>query len=282
MPQTLSPLTANTINTNKPDHSHDEDDPHVPDSLPPWIHVNNDPSDEKAPFLAPEPVVPNTRHYRPPPNKYQPGRKWDHLRTGEPGLLSAPIADEQTRWIPFMQSGPNPREYRGQGRVMDAEWMEENMPVFARKYEEEDDVNPEAAGKGPGGFKGIMYRGKWLLSPERQERTVRLFWVRGYTMLCFWMGRLTGLQRLLLKNAFVPLIFRVTVLAFSAAALAVSGSILHKVDNVNRDNDPDNQCAPRASTYMGIIVSTIAIPYVTYVTWDEYMSKPYVQYPPPF
>lgn len=27
---------------------------------------------------------------------------------------------------------------------------------------------------------------------------------------------------------------------------------------------------------MGIIVSTIAIPYVAYVTWDEYMSKPYV------
>jgi hypothetical protein len=31
---------------------------------------------------------------------------------------------------------------------------------------------------------------------------------------------------------------------------------------------------PRASTYMAIIVGSIAIPYVGYVTWDEYMSKP--------
>lgn len=27
---------------------------------------------------------------------------------------------------------------------------------------------------------------------------------------------------------------------------------------------------------MGIIVSAIAVPYVGYVTWDEYLSKPYV------
>lgn len=79
-----------------------------------------------------------------------------------------------------------------------------------------------------------------------------------------------------MKNAFVPLIFRLTVLAFSGAALGVSGTIMHKVDLVNKDPDPYNQCAVKASTYMGIIVSTIAIPYVAYVTWDEYMSKPYV------
>ena len=27
---------------------------------------------------------------------------------------------------------------------------------------------------------------------------------------------------------------------------------------------------------MAIIVGCLAIPYVLYVTWDEYMSKPYV------
>jgi hypothetical protein len=64
------------------------------------------------------------------------------------------------------------------------------------------------------------------------------------------------------------------VLAFSCAALGVSSTILKSVRAVNDDADPYNQCAPQASTFMGIIVSAIAIPYVGYVTWDEYLSKP--------
>lgn len=179
MPQV--PLLTNVLGTSAIDDEKNDADPHVADSLPPWVHVND--GDEKAPFLEPEPVVPNTRHYKPPPTKYQPGRKWDRYRTAEPGLISAPIADEQTRWVPFMQSGPNPREYRGEGRAMDSTWMEANMPVFARGYEEEDDENPEAGHKGPAGFKGIMYGGKWLISPERQEKTVKLFWVCEATSL---------------------------------------------------------------------------------------------------
>ena len=83
-------------------------------------------------------------------------------------------------------------------------------------------------------------------------------------------------QRLLLKNPFVPLFFRVSVLAFSAAALSIAASIYTAVQQVNADNDPNNQCASRASTYMAVIVGAFALPYIGYVTWDEYMSKPYV------
>lgn len=54
--------------------------------------------------------------------------------------------------------------------------------------------------------------------------------------------------------------------------------MFEKIQAVNTDNDPDNQCAPRASTYMAIVVGCVAIPYTLYVTWDEYMSKPYVQF----
>lgn len=53
--------------------------------------------------------------------------------------------------------------------------------------------------------------------------------------------------------------------------------MFEKIQAVNTDNDPNNQCAPRASTYMAIVVGCVAIPYTLYVTWDEYMSKPYVQ-----
>jgi hypothetical protein len=80
----------------------------------------------------------------------------------------------------------------------------------------------------------------------------------------------------MLKNPFIPLIFRIIVLAFSGASLGISAVLFENIQRVNTDDDPDNQCAPRASTYMAIIVGCLAIPYVLYVTWDEYMSKPYV------
>lgn len=65
-----------------------------------------------------------------------------------------------------------------------------------------------------------------------------------------------------------------TVLAFSAASLGIAGSMYNAIKRVNSDNDPFNQCVPRASTYMAIIVGSVAIPYLLYVTWDEYMAKP--------
>lgn len=74
----------------------------------------------------------------------------------------------------------------------------------------------------------------------------------------------------------MPLIFRIVVLAFSGASLGLSATLYENIRRVNTDDDPDNQCAPRASTYMALVVGSVAIPYVLYVTWDEYMSKPYV------
>ncbi|KAK3721729.1 hypothetical protein LTR37_002894 [Vermiconidia calcicola] len=232
-------------------------DPRQPTSLPPWVHVNDGEEEQVAPLIPAE-AVPNTRHYKypasyykPPPTHYKPGRKWDHERSAEPALLSAPIEDHQLRWKPFMQSGPQPQA--GEGRVVDLAWMEQNMPDMNRDYDPEDEVE---ADRGILSARGLMYRGKWLISPERQERTVRVFW------------------RLLLKNPFVPLVFRMVVFTFSIAALAMAASIYREVKAANVDQDPNNQCAKRASMYMAICVGAIALPYIGYVTWDEYMSKP--------
>ncbi|GAB7332507.1 hypothetical protein MBLNU13_g04299t2 [Cladosporium sp. NU13] len=220
-----------------------ERDPHIPGSIPPWVHISSSEDDT----LIPPPVRPNTRHYKPPPSHYKPGRKWDNIRTAEPPLMSAPIADHQTRWLPFMQSGPHPPWHEQGARLMSPEWMEDNVPITVRGWEEEDEALAD---------KQEELKGFWLLSPEKRERTVRLFW------------------RLLLKNPFIPLIFRIIVLAFSGASLGISARMFEKIHAVNTDNDPDNQCAPRASTYMAIVVGCVAIPYTLYVTWDEYMSKP--------
>lgn len=177
-------------------------------TIPPWVHTRDEEGDTLLP--SPSPAIPHTRHYRPPPPKhYKAGRKWDHLRTEEPALLSQPIAESQTRWKSFMQSGPQP-ESRG-GRVVSPAWMEQNMPYLNA------DLPPTDAMREPvhkSAAKGITYKGKWLISPERQERTVRLFW------------------RLLLKNPFIPLIFRAVIFIFTAAALGMSASIYVNIQRV--------------------------------------------------
>lgn len=145
-----------------------------PESIPPWVHINE--QDEQAPFLSPAPVVPNSRHYKPPQGNYKPGRKLDQFRNAEPGLLSTRIDQHQQRWIPFMQSSPMPHEHRDIRIIRSPQWMEENVPISSRKWEPEDEISPET-NRRLGGLKGFMFRGKWLISPERQEKTVKLYWV---------------------------------------------------------------------------------------------------------
>ena len=174
--------------------SNPQADPHEPSSIPPWVHVNEGTEEQDALLaLPPDRIRPNTRHYKPPPSHYKPGRKWDHMRTAEPPLLSAPIADHQQRWRPFMQSGPNPQ--MREGRIVDAAWMEENMPDLNPDWHPDDEEEAGASGLSA---QGLMYKGKWLISPERQERTVRLFWVSpGLVSCCDWLRLLRYMTRAL-------------------------------------------------------------------------------------
>ena len=61
--------------------------------------------------------------------------------------------------------------------MVDAAWMAENMPDMHPEWR--GDEEEEVGNAGRRGMRGLMYKGKWLISPERQERTVRLFWVSG-------------------------------------------------------------------------------------------------------
>ena len=84
-----------------------------------------------------------------------------------------------------MASSPNPEgaRWRQEGRVVDAAWMAEHMPDLHPEWRPEDEDQAENAARK--GMKGLMYKGKWLISPERQERTVRLFWVSGFIFIDF-------------------------------------------------------------------------------------------------
>ncbi|KAK3068124.1 hypothetical protein LTR53_014545 [Teratosphaeriaceae sp. CCFEE 6253] len=241
--------TSTTASTPPEDDPPATADPHKPQSIPPWVHINDGHADSTH-LRHPEHTVPNSRHYKPPPpHHYKPGRKWDHLRDAEPPLLSAPISTHQERWRGFMHSGPTPLEQQARTRVVDQAWMDEHMPYLDAGWvgdgtEWGEDGGAGGTGKEARGWTGLMYGGKWLISPEMQERTVRLFW------------------RLLLKNPFVPLAFRLSTLAFSGSALAIAATIRVNVNSVNSDNEANNQCATRASTYMALCVGCVAIPYV--------------------
>ena len=64
----------------------------------------------------------------------------------------------------------------------------------------------------------------------------------------------------------IPLIFRITVLTTSTIALGLSGSVYHFSKEFFYPQNP--------STTMAIIVDVVAIPYILYITWDEYTGKP--------
>lgn len=155
-----------------------EVDPHVPVSIPPWVHNHDSTSVDDANFLrAPQNTRPNTRHYKPPPTHYKPGRKWDHMRSPSPPIISSPIADNQARWRPFMYSGPTSQEQEEQSRVVGQAWLDEHMPALGEGWKEEDDMRVDGEQMQVWSGKGLMYGGRWLISPERQERSVRFFWV---------------------------------------------------------------------------------------------------------
>ncbi len=67
-------------------------------------------------------------------------------------------------------------------------------------------------------------------------------------------------------HPYVPLIFRLIVLTTSVIALGLSASLHHLSIDYHEPIPP--------STTMAIIVDIIAIPYIVYVTWDEYTGKP--------
>lgn len=88
----------------------------------------------------------------------------------------------------------------------------------------------------------------------------------------------------LLKNAFVPLFFRMFVLTMSFIATGLGARIFRLVDVFNNDKtlvrfrkdshlSPDS-CKQGATTYMAVIIGALAILYTMYIAWDEFSSKP--------
>lgn len=74
------------------------------------------------------------------------------------------------------------------------------------------------------------------------------------------------LKMTLLRNPLVPLFLRLTTWVFSLVALALGAAIFELSRQKNLKQ--------RASTVIAIVFDTVALPYLIYITYDEYSAKP--------
>lgn len=259
-------------NNETPPSAHDVTADRTPAAaIPPWVQVAH--TAEEAERIRRLKDPPNaiyaTHNYLPAPqHKPQqhkaPGRKWDHLRDAEPALLDQPLDVSSARWLPYMLSGPRYPEAE-RARLMSDEWMEENMPGMGPSWRTHAEAEAELAEK-------ERAKGFWMFHAAGRRNAytrteVRRLFVEDVQM------RSNGLQRTILKNPFVPLVFRLIVFTFTVAALGLGARVFAEADKQNKHQSQIG-CVQRASTYMAIILDSIAVPYILYVTWDEYMSKP--------
>ncbi|KAI1102186.1 hypothetical protein F4804DRAFT_313939 [Jackrogersella minutella] len=170
----------------------------------------------------------------------RPGRRWDHLRTAEPVIMGlgyrAPNEDPYERWRDFIRSSSYGRNPDDEFEAVPYGVLEQQMPGLDKPVR-----NPFHP-----------------LDPKTKGRSRKETWVM-------------RVSNFVLRHPIAPLIFRLVVLITSIAALAVACTIF------KRDKDPmiSTENTPETSqAIVAIVIDVAAIPYILYMTWDEYTGKP--------
>lgn len=164
------------------------------------------------------------------------GRKWDHAREGNPVIMQSQRGKNANEWSSFIKSSMYGPQQGESGKHVDSEYLDELTPG---------------------------YKTPWVGDAPNQDPEKALGLLHSKKKRLLWYQRA---QRSILSHPLVPLAFRLTVLTTSAIALGLSASIYHLTNRT--------QFAQTASAVMAIIVDCIALPYIGYITWDEYTGKP--------
>ncbi|SPN99630.1 uncharacterized protein DNG_02482 [Cephalotrichum gorgonifer] len=229
----------------------DVDDEHAPLNPPPRLHQpqhNSTPTDvhrrvSKDGFVSwADPSLQEATNSRKPKapiffkHGRSEGRKWDHLRSAEPVIVSrhTPKTKYRTEWSEFFRSSTQPRSPNEVSTVVDVETLNRLQPNFNHLVE----VPSHNHEKG---------------SRSRRERSISLY-RRGWKMI--------------IRHSLVPLALRLVVMVTSIVALGVSGSILQRLRN-----DPDRG-TESGQAIAAAVVDSIAIPYIAFMLKDEYTGKP--------
>ncbi|EFQ27608.1 hypothetical protein CGRA01v4_03027 [Colletotrichum graminicola] len=165
------------------------------------------------------------------------GRKWDHLRTAEPVIVSAHRPATQgppAAWRDFLQSAAYGHMQGEESEVVDVEVLDKLQPGFNKRHDETVHRDLEKAS-----------------SKQKRSKTM---WQRMWSLI--------------LRHYLVPLVFRLTVMLTSIVALAIAARIYRHED------DKSNSSPERAQSIVAIAVDTFALPYIGYMLWDEYTGKP--------
>lgn len=167
------------------------------------------------------------------------GRKWDHLRSAEPVIVSGHLAAKRrSTWQNFVHSSQYGHLPNEEAEVVDVDMLEKLQPGFNDPMDIPRPID-------------------WRRT--RAARTSAIY---------------KRLWNIILKHPLVPLAFRLTVLLTSIIALALSVRI-YQVENGRVDSS-----AERTQAIVAIVVDTVAIPYIGYMTWDEYTGRPLGLRPP--
>jgi hypothetical protein len=83
--------------------------------------------------------------------------------------------------------------------------------------------------------------------------------------------------KLLMNSPWVPLVFRITVISFSVAALGLAAENIRF--NLSNTDDPKQSsnlafCRAPASSYLAIAFDSVAVVYSLYIAYDEFFSTP--------
>lgn len=162
------------------------------------------------------------------------GRKWDHLRTAEPVVVSKFLMgpDPGSPWRNFVRSSQYGHLPNEEAQVIDVDELDKLQPGFNNPV----DI-PRSADR----------------KRSRATRTAALY-------KRFWNG--------LLKHPLVPLAFRLTVLLTSIIALALGIKLFQA------EEGKPNRGAEWTQSVVAIVVDCVAIPYIGYMIRDEYTGKP--------
>ena len=164
-------------------------------------------------------------------SKPEPGRLHDAKRESVPPTPRYHVSEIASRWRQFAQWSAYATDAEEKGERVTEDWLVSHGPDYSQPWH----------------------------TPEQEERLQEA--KRRFQHHAGWTPRV---QRTLLRNPFVPLVFRLLVLSFSSIALALSANILLI---------QSEECAP-ASPLMAIIVDTVAIIYLVMITYDEYRGQP--------
>jgi hypothetical protein len=201
-----------------------------------------------------DPIQPHERGLFGGPRAPERGRKWDHVRESEPVITRVAPSQSGSQWKTFVQSSMYGPALGEESEVVDEKFLAAQTPGYFKPWV--GDIEGDDPEKSLGIFQSKKRRRLWY-----QRLQVSIIYMNWHHSALLILS-----QRLILMHPLVPLIFRFIVLGTSAIALGLSGSIYNR--------SRQGGIAQNPSTVMAIVVDVVAMPYIGYITWDEYTGKP--------